>query len=134
MNQRSNDDPLDFLPDGPEEKDDEQPYKQLRLLVSGVLIVGFIFRFQHWPHGNYVLLLGLTGWVLWNALLLARFKALRYSERFYTFGRLAMAGAVFIGMFHGSLLTFIAFGLTALLFILGMLASEFKPPKNAGEE
>lgn len=134
MNQRTNDDPLDFLPEGPEEKNEEQPYKQLRLLVSGVLIVGFIFRFQHWPYGGHILVLGLLGWVVWNILLLLRFKTLRYSERFYTFGRLAMAGAVTIGLFYGSLLTFIAFGVAALMFIAGMLASEIKPPKNAGEE
>jgi hypothetical protein len=134
VNQRSNDDPLDFLPGGPEDKNEEQPYKQLRLLVSGVLIVGFVFRVQHWPYGAQILVLGLLGWVAWNILLLARFKTLRYSERFYTFGRLAMAGAVTIGLFQGSLLTFIAFGVAALLFIAGMLASEFRSTDNAGEE
>lgn len=134
MNPPSNEEPLDFLPDETEGKIDEQPYRHLRLFVAGVLIVGFIFRFQNWPYGWYILLFGLLGWVIWNILLLARFKTLRTSERFYTFGRLAMAAAVFVGIFHGSLLTFIVFGVAGLLFISGMLASEFGMRKNTGEE
>lgn len=124
MNQTSNDDPLDFSPDEAAKDLNEQPFKHLRLAVAAILVVGFLFRFQHWPYGSYILLLGLTGWVLWNALLLTRFRALGLAERWYTFGRLTMAFAVVVGLFFGSTLTFFVFGLAALLFILGMAASE----------
>jgi len=124
VNQTSNDDPLDFSPDEVAKDRNEQPFKQLRLVVAALLILGFLFRFQHWPHGNYILLLGLTGWLLWNVLLLTRFKTLGFAERWYTFGRLAMAFAVVVGLFFGSTLTYIVFGLAALLFVLGMAASE----------
>ncbi len=67
------------------------------------------FQVSESLHGWYILLFGLLGWVIWNILLLARFKTLRTSERFYTFGRLAMAAAVFVGIFMAACSPFIVF-------------------------
>lgn len=130
MSRATNQQPLDYPDDEGKKVPESDPYKWLRFVVALFLCVGLVFRIQHWPYGGYLLQAGIWGWIFWNVLLLFRFRRLSVSERFYTFGRLALAGGVGTGWPFALPLV----ALAALLFVIGIGSAWFGGRRNASKE
>lgn len=119
--------PLDF-PDRPQSNKDR--YFALRAVGTGLLIVGLLFRFMHWPYGYQILLAGLIVWSFWNLLFMFTPPRRKGFEYAYSVGRLSLAAALFAQIFLDSASGLYFFGLAATSFVVGVvlaLQSDQKP-------
>ena len=115
--------PIDLPPRQGDPRRD--PLFWMRLVGTALLVVGLLFRIQHWPLGGTLLLAGLAVWSLWNVLFLFSGHSLRLWEVLYTVGRLSLALALFLQLFMRSYLSLFVFGFAALIFLGGVVASYF---------
>lgn len=115
--------PIDLPPRQGDPRRD--PLFWMRLVGTALLVVGLLFRIQHWPLGGTLLLAGLAVWSLWNVLFLFSGHGLRLWEVLYTVGRLSLALALFLQLFMRSYLSLFVFGFAALVFLGGVVASYF---------
>jgi hypothetical protein len=114
------DTPLD-LPEKPEPQN--EAFFALRLVGTGLVVVGLIGRSMHWPYANELLMSGLVTWSAWNLLLLIRGRRKKRWEQFYALGRLSLAAALFLQVFLYSRYSLVSFGIAALFFVAGVVAS-----------
>lgn len=115
--------PIDLPPRQGDPRRD--PLFWMRLIGTALLVVGLLFRIQHWPMGSTILLAGLVVWSLWNVLFLLSVNGLRPWEVLYTVGRLLLAGALFLQLYIVSYVSLYVFGAAALVFLGGVVASYF---------
>lgn len=119
----STNEPIDLPPRKNDPRRD--PLFWMRLAGTALLVVGLLFRIQGWPMGSTLLLAGLVVWSLWNILFLLTVRDLRAWEILYTIGRLLLAVALFLQLYILSFYSLFVFGVAALVFLSGVIASYF---------
>jgi hypothetical protein len=98
-------------------EDNEKPlksYPTLRGLALLGIITALVFRLQHWPYQQIIMLVSLALWFVWSLLhFLAQYKQVR-NEKWYFMGRtLLLAGLLFS--------YFKIYGISNTFFILALI-------------
>ncbi|MDP4827986.1 MAG: hypothetical protein NWR73_09885 [Flavobacteriales bacterium] len=98
-------------------EDDEKPlksYPMLRGLALLGIITALVFRLQHWPYQQIIMLVSLALWFVWSLLhFLAQYKQVR-NEKWYFMGRTLLLVGLLFSYFK-------IYGVSNTFFILALI-------------
>jgi hypothetical protein len=106
------------------DRPDAPPPDQLTWLIyasMGVLAVGVLFHYMHWPFARYIVLIGFGGTTFYNGYLFFT-KPRPFYAWAYFIGRLLLLAGILLYLFRLSP-PIILFFLAMICFALGMLFS-----------
>ena len=111
------------LPEEKKKKDKE--YFYLRIASIGLLCIGVLFRFMHWPFSNNILIIGGIAWTTWTVVFLLNLERPKIYQWAYGIGRFAVIVGVVLILIIQKHVGLYFFAFATVCFIVGIIASFF---------